>query len=66
MNPLHLDDNGLAISSKSCFSDSGQFISGVWSRLNDINIEIMMKLRSWTEIVFNKFYTVNESPYSVA
>ena len=41
---------GSSVPSESSFSDSGGFVPGDRSRLTDVNIEMMMKLRSWNRL----------------
>jgi hAT family C-terminal dimerisation region len=42
---------GSSLPSESSFSDSGHFVSADRAKLNDANIEIMMKLRSWNRLL---------------
>jgi hypothetical protein len=41
---------GTSVPSESSFSDSGHFVSADRAKLNDANIEMMMKLRSWNQM----------------
>jgi hypothetical protein len=42
---------GSSVTSESPFADSGHFVSADRAKLNDANIEMMMKLCSWNRLL---------------